>query len=55
MRHTKFSWTFEIQSDHQISARRPDLVKIHTRRDPAELWSLQFLTDHRVKLKEKRK
>ena len=44
----KLLWDFEIQTDHVISARRPDLVIIHThthththsKRELAELWTL---------------
>ena len=31
---------FEIQADHQISARRPDIIKINKKRELAELWTL---------------
>ena len=42
----KLLWDFEIQTDHQISARRPDLIIINKKEVPA---------DHRVKLKESEK
>ena len=29
-------WDFEIATDHLISARRPDLVIINNKREPAE-------------------
>ena len=33
---------FKIQTDHQISARRPDQVIINNKKELAELWSLLF-------------
>ena len=44
----KVLWDFEIETDHLILARRPDLVIINTKREPVELW-----TDHKVKFKER--
>ena len=37
----KLLWDFEIQTDHIISARRPDLIIINNnkKREPAELWT----------------
>ena len=35
----KFLWNFEIQTDHLISARRPDLIIINKEKI-AELWNL---------------
>ena len=46
----KILWDFEIQTDHLISARQPDLVKINKKR---RFWTLP--ADHRVKLKESKK
>ena len=34
----KLQWDFEIQTDHLISAWRPDQVKINNKRERAELW-----------------
>ena len=37
----KLLWDFEIQTDHQISVRRPDLIIINKKeRKLAELWTL---------------
>ena len=36
----KFRWDFEIKTDHQISARRPDLIIINKKRKLAELLIL---------------
>ena len=33
----KLLWDFEIQTDHQISTRRPDLIIIHKKREREEL------------------
>ena len=37
----KLLWDFEIQTDHLISARRPDLIKINNKK--RELAKLQTL------------
>ena len=49
------SWDFEIQTDHQISARRPDLIIINN--NNKEKWTGRIVdfalaANHRVKLKE---
>ena len=40
----KLLWDFDIQTDHLISARRPDLILINKReqkrRELAKLWTL---------------
>ena len=39
----KFVWDFDIQTDHTISARRPDLILINNnkkKRELAKLWTL---------------
>ena len=36
----KFLWAFEIQTDPQISAWRPDLVIVNKIRELTELWAL---------------
>ena len=35
-------WDFEIQTNHQILARRLDLVVVTKKKETAELWSLSF-------------
>ena len=45
MRH-KLPWDFEIQTDHIISARRPELIIINKNERPCRI------VDHRIKLKE---
>ena len=38
-------WDFDIQTEHLISARRPDLIIIKKKREHAKLWtSLSQLT-----------
>ena len=32
----KFIWDFEIQTDYLISGRRPDLVRVNKKTEPAE-------------------
>ena len=37
----KLQWNFNIQTDHLISARRPDLIIIKKKREFAKLWTLR--------------
>ena len=48
---------FEIKTDHLISPRRPDQIKVNNPplKKLAQLWTLLFQLDHRVKLKEREK
>ena len=46
----KCLWDFDIQTDHQISVRRPDLIIIKKRTSRIVDFAVQ--ADHRVKLKE---
>ena len=48
----KLLWDFEIQTDHQISARRPDLEIISKRKRSCQIVECAVPADHRVKLKE---
>ena len=52
----KLLWDFEIQTDHLISARRPDLI-IDNKKEKKTCRIVDFAvpTDHRVKLKESEK
>ena len=43
---------FEIQTDHLIPARRPDLVLINKKKRTCHIVDFAILTDPRVKLKE---
>ena len=43
---------FEIQTHHQISARRPDLIIINNKERSWRIVNFAILEDHRVKLKE---
>ena len=36
----KLLWDFELQTNHLISVRRPDLVIVKKIREPSELWTL---------------
>ena len=46
-------WDFEIQTDHLISARRPNLVIVDKKKENLPN-SRPWQTDHRVKKSEKR-
>ena len=48
----KILWDFEIQMDHQIPARRPDLVVINKKERTYHLVDFSATEDHRVKLRE---
>ena len=51
----KLLWDFDIQTDHLISARRPDLIVINThkkRKKICKIVDFSVPTDHRIKLKE---
>ena len=48
----KLPWDFEIQTNHQISARRPDLIIINKKKRTCRIVDFAVPADHRVKLKE---
>ena len=51
----KLIWDFDLQTDHLISARRPDLIIINKKKKKKEnLQNFRFAVpaDHRIKLKE---
>ena len=47
-----FLWDFEIQTDHIISARRPDQVIVNKKKRTYRIVNFAIPADHRVKLKE---
>ena len=51
----KIFWNFEIQTDHPISTRRPDLVPSNKKYRTFRIVDSAVQTDHRVKLNEKKK
>ena len=51
----KLPWDFEIQTDHRISARRPDLIIINEKERTCRIVDFAIPADHRVKLKESEK
>ena len=46
---------FEIQSDHLISARRPDLIIINKKETTCRIVDFTVPADHRVKRKDYKK
>ena len=48
----KILWDFIIQTDHLISARRPDLIIINKKKITCTIVNFAVQADHRVKLKE---
>ena len=54
----KLLWDFDIQEDHLISARRPDLIIIsnnNNKKKTIKIVGLAITGDHIVKLKETEK
>ena len=51
----KLLWDFDIQTDHQISARRPDLIIINKTNIICKIVDFAVPTDHRIKLKASKK
>ena len=48
-------WNFEVQTDHLIPARRPNLVLIDNKKRNCHLVDFAVQADHRVKMKESEK
>ena len=48
----KLLWDFDIHTDHQISARRPDLIIMNKKKRTCKIVDFAVLADHRIKLKE---
>ena len=48
----KLLWDFDIQMDHLISARRPDLIIINKKKKVCKIVDFAVPADHRIKLKE---
>ena len=51
----KLLWDFDIQTDHLITVRRPDLIVINKKKRTCEILDFAVLADHRIKLEEKEK
>ena len=51
----KILWDFEIQTDHLISARRPDLMIVIEKMSTSRIPDFAIPVDIRVKLKENEK
>ena len=48
----KLLWDFNIQTDHLIPAKRPDLVIINKKMRICKIVDFAVLADHRINLKE---
>ena len=48
----KLLWDFNIQTDHLILARRPDLIIINKKKRTCKIVDFAVPADHRIKLKE---
>ena len=51
----KLLWDFDIQTDHLISARRPDLIVINKKNRTCNTVDFAVPADHRIKLRESEK
>ena len=51
----KLLWDFNIQTDHLIPARRPDLIIINKKKRICKIVDFAVLADHRINLKESEK
>ena len=51
----KLPWDFNIQNDHLIPARRPDLIIINKRKRICKIVKFAVQADHRINLKESEK
>ena len=51
----EFLQDFEIQTDHLIMARRPDLVIFKKKKRTCRIMDFAVSTDHQVKIKESEK
>ena len=51
----KLLWDFNIQTDHLIPARRPDLIMINQRKRICKIVDFAVSADHRINLKESEK
>ena len=48
----KLLWDFNMRTDHQISARRPDLIIINKKMRICKIIDFAVPADHGIKLKE---
>ena len=48
----KLQWGLNIQTDHLISGRRPDLIIIKKKKRTCKIVNFAVPADHRIKLKE---
>ena len=51
----KLLWDFNIQTDHLIPTRRPDLIIINKRKRICKIVDFAVPADHRINLKESEK
>ena len=51
----KLQWDFNIQTDHLIPARRPDLIIINKRKRICKIVDFAVPADHRISMKESEK
>ena len=53
--HTQTPMDFDIQTDHLLLVRRPDLIVINKKKRTCKIVDFAIPADHRIKLKESEK
>ena len=48
-------WDFEVQTDHHIEARRPDLIIVDKEKNTCQIVDFAIPVDHRVEMKKREK
>ena len=48
----KLQWDFDIHTDHLISTKRPELIKIYKKKRICKIVDFAVPASHRIKLKE---
>ncbi len=48
----KLLWDFDIHTDHQITARRPDQIIINKKKGTCKIVDFAVQADQRIKLKK---
>ena len=55
MKKIQLLWDFEVQTDHHIEARRPDLIIVDKEKKTCQIVDFAIPGDHRVEMKEREK
>ena len=55
MKKASCYWDFEVQTDHHIEARRPDLIIVDKEKNTCQVVDFAIPADFRVEMKEREK